>query len=421
MKTLIRVLFVLLLTTIQVFWEELNNNVEQDSNIESQITPESSSEKIKKLQTLFKELKLYEGQIDWVYSSIEDSLISYQIKAWIVSHREDWWAGYFWRKTINALKQDYADEFEKSAKTHLKMVIPDVWKREFIVTAYYSPLPWQYRYITWSYRGDIKLNWWWKVTASGKWVFPWLLAAPRNYPFWTRIYLEWIWVWSVEDRWWAIVNAWERWHESDRIDVWMGYWDEWLSRALKWWKRTVSWEILEYSEEVSMEFEKSPFYKTWEFKASPYSSRNEIINLQTLFSQLELYSWEIDWNYESIKPNLIQFQIDNWIIASRNAEDAWWFWPKTVSFIREKYTKWIFVEKIREWNILETFWLSLKDREKVEKLKDKLEKSLWEMASWDQEKLLKYKERIKIKLDRVIDKQEKGKNRDRLKYLNKIL
>jgi len=97
----------------------------------------------------------------------------------------------------------------------------------FVVTAYYSPLENQEYYLTWDYVSEKRLNWQWIRWASWKWVFSWMLAAPKNYKFWTKIYLEWLWIWVVEDRWWAIVNAWKRWYSSDRIDVWVWYGDEW--------------------------------------------------------------------------------------------------------------------------------------------------------------------------------------------------
>ena len=40
-------------------------------DVETQITPQSGSEKIIKLQKLFQELDLYNGEIDGKYSSIE--------------------------------------------------------------------------------------------------------------------------------------------------------------------------------------------------------------------------------------------------------------------------------------------------------------------------------------------------------------
>ena len=423
MKTVLKVLLLLLVSSVPVFWETINNNNIKESNeeLESQITPESSDVKIKKLQILFKELKLYSWDIDWNYSSIEKSLIDYQIKSWLVEKRDSWWAWYFWKKTINQLKIDFKEEFKKSASKHLKVSEPKLWVRYFVVTAYYSPLPWQKRYTTWTFAWDKRLNWNWKVTASGKWVFPWLLAAPRNYKFWTKIYLDWIWIGSVEDRWWAIVNAWERWFSSDRIDIWMWYWDEWLIRALKWWKRTIKWELVLTSEVPNIEFEKSPVYKYWNLKITPESKASQINKLQELFKELELYSWDIDWNYESIKPDLVQFQLDNKIINSSNDNEAWYFWPKTIAAIRQKYVKNIFIEKYKQTNKINDYWLPLKTRLKLEKIWDKIDKYFDNKFSWNVDKINKYKIKLKVKLDKLIDKQNNLQKRNELKFLNNII
>ena len=117
-------------------------------------------------------------------------------------------------------------------------------EHKFVVTAYYSPLPHQENYLTWNYEREKILNGQWIRWASGKEVFSGMLAAPAKYSFGTKVYLEWLGVWSVEDRGWAIVPAWKRGYSHDRIDIWVGYGDEGLKRALSWGKRTVTWYIV---------------------------------------------------------------------------------------------------------------------------------------------------------------------------------
>lgn len=207
----------------------------------------------------------------------------------------------------------------------------------FVATAYYSPLPGQSNYITWSYSGDIRLNGWGVTTASGKSVFPWLLAGPSNYPFWTKIYFEWYWIWSIEDRGWAIVKSWERWYSYDRLDIWMGYGDEWLERAIKWWKRTVKAKIVVPSAEISLKYTESPLWNIWNLRVSPDSEIEEVKKLQEIFKKIDIYSWEINGLYESIKNELIDFQVKTWIITWSNDEAAWHFGPKTIAILREKY------------------------------------------------------------------------------------
>jgi len=113
-------------------------------------------------------------------------------------------------------------------------------KRTFIVTAYYSPLPGQSFYVKGSYAADKRLNGEGIAGASGTPVFPGMLAAPKDYAFGTKIYLQGLGVGSVTDRGGAIVNAGKRGMAYDRLDVWMGHGEEGLRRALRWGKRTVS-------------------------------------------------------------------------------------------------------------------------------------------------------------------------------------
>lgn len=55
--------------------------------------------------------------------------------------------------------------------------------RTFIVTAYYSPLPNQDRYLMGSYEADLRLNGNGTHGASGKPVYVGMLAAPKHYEF----------------------------------------------------------------------------------------------------------------------------------------------------------------------------------------------------------------------------------------------
>jgi len=209
----------------------------------------------------------------------------------------------------------------------------------FIITAYYSPLPNQKHYTTWSYYWDKRLNWEGHTTASGKKPFAWVLAAPKKYPFWTKIYFEWIWVWVVEDRWWAIVKAWTRGHQYDRIDIWMWYGDEGLYRARKWWTKTVKWKIVSINNRVTIKFANDVLAWLENIKVNPENHKKEDVELlQKKFKELWLYNWKIDWKYESIKNALINFQLKNWIIKSKNSIDAWWFGPKTYLVLLKKYS-----------------------------------------------------------------------------------
>lgn len=211
----------------------------------------------------------------------------------------------------------------------------------FVATAYYSPLPGQSRYTTGSYAWDIRLNGEGHTTASGKEVFPGLLAGPKNYPFGTKIYFEWFGIGSIEDRGWAIVKAGQRGHSYDRIDIWMWYGDEGLERALAWGTRTIKWKIVVPSSEVSLSFPESPLWVLTGIEVNPESANSEDVKkLQIIFQKAELYSWEIDGTYESIKNELIEFQIKSWIIDSSDHPHAGWYGNKTIAALREKYGSW---------------------------------------------------------------------------------
>ncbi len=390
------------------------------SAYENQVFDWSSQIKIKKIQEVFKWLGLYDWVVDWKFSSIEWTLLSYQKKAWIIVNNNDYWAGYFWNKTIVALERDYPNTFPSLKEEYLKIDEPSSDERYFYVTAYYSPLPGQSRYTTWSYSWDKRLNWEWKTTASWKWVFTWLMAWPRNYSYWTKIYLDWIGVWSVEDRWWAIVNAWERWFEYDRIDIWMWYWDEWLERALKWWKRKVKWYVVDEDREISIEFDESPVVKFKNLKVDAENPKKENVKkLQLLLKDLDLYNWSINWDYESVRNILIKFQLEKWVISSKYSESAWYFWPKTYAAFRKNFWWWFFIERhIEPWDNIA---LSNKKKVKVRKLKSKLDSYLDKKYNWNSYKINKNKRKLKEALDWLISSSNSITKKNELKYLKAIL
>lgn len=98
--------------------------------------------------------------------------------------------------------------------------------KKFIVTAYYSPLPDQSFYLKGSYEADIKLNGNGTHGASGKEVYPGMLAAPKTYTFGTKIYLDGLGIGTVDDRGGAIVSSGSRGYDADRLDIWMGRGEE---------------------------------------------------------------------------------------------------------------------------------------------------------------------------------------------------
>lgn len=102
------------------------------------------------------------------------------------------------------------------------------YEQEFILTAYYSPLPDQCCYVKGSYEADKILNGEGTHGADGTAVYPGMLAAPPTYAFGTRISLPGLGIMTVHDRGGAI----QEWTDAHRLDVWAGAGEEGLARAL---------------------------------------------------------------------------------------------------------------------------------------------------------------------------------------------
>ena len=102
------------------------------------------------------------------------------------------------------------------------------YERDFVLTAYYSPLPGQAAYILGGEEADKVLNGQGTHAADGTPVYPGMIAAPASYPFGTRISLPGLGVFEVHDRGGAILAR----EESDRLDIWAGHGDDALARAL---------------------------------------------------------------------------------------------------------------------------------------------------------------------------------------------
>jgi len=288
-------------------------------------------------------------------------------------------------------------------------------KKYFRVTAYYSPLPNQTHYIKWDYVREIRMNWRWIRWASGKKVFSWMLAAPSIYSFGTKIKLKWLGIAEVADRWGAIVKAWERSFKHDRIDIWCGYWEEGLQRAMFWWNRVIEWEIVPRNSKVNLNIKNIPapkwtiyhaiknpdFIKTWSVKNEIYLSskvqknnqtkiKDDIFNwpiknseqvkiLQEKLIEMDLYSKEIDWNYSSIKEIILKFQLDNNVISKDTDIWAGNFWPKTRKTFKEKYTS--FIKKKEEEKLRK---IELEKKEKKARLEATNRiNNIWKIKFWD--------------------------------------
>lgn len=281
----------------------------------------------------------------------------------------------------------YADDWENCVS------------QNYLVSAYYSPLPNQKMYIRWSYENDVVLNWNWTNWADWTEVYMWLLAAPKTYEFWTKVILPWIWIWTVHDRWWAIV----KWSNYDRIDIWMWKWEEWLSRALNWWMRfiewkkcsknskiadtldytKISWKLPEFVEsrlvaksqwnkgyESSVKTNTNTSYikkenkeiidEIYQFVKIPvdlweWDKWEDVIKLQMILQNLWYYKSEtLSWNYDvNTIEAVFEFQRENDILWDNNELWAWHFWKKTKKTLDDYLIK---LYKISKSEIITKIW-----------------------------------------------------------------
>tara|TARA_Y100000310_G_C20650270_1_gene799022 strand:- start:424 stop:1743 length:1320 start_codon:yes stop_codon:yes gene_type:complete len=98
------------------------------------------------------------------------------------------------------------------------------YEQEFLITAYYSPLPHQSSYVKGGYKADKILNGEGHTAADGTGVYPGMIAAPPGYSFGTVVTLQGLGTFKVHDRGGAI--------KGNRIDIWAGHGEEGLARAL---------------------------------------------------------------------------------------------------------------------------------------------------------------------------------------------
>ena len=249
----------------------------------------------------------------------------------------------------------------------------------FIVTAYYSPLPNQSKYIMWSYEAEVRMNGQGYRWAGWKKVFSGMLAAPWIYGFWTKIYLEGLWVGEVADRGGAIVKAWERNFKHDRIDLWVGHWEEWLQRAMYWGKRTIKWSVVRSNTPANINVYKLaapkwttaylPTNKKYKTKNTQYpffnywigtkSKKESVKVLQEFLKKIDLYSWEITWVYnKQLMNSIYNYQKSNNIVSSWSDINAGYWSSRTRELVWKEYTAWKFTNKqsnivVKQWKIAE--------------------------------------------------------------------
>jgi peptidoglycan hydrolase-like protein with peptidoglycan-binding domain/3D (Asp-Asp-Asp) domain-containing protein len=109
-----------------------------------------------------------------------------------------------------------------------KIAMGQPFEQQFVLTAYYSPLPDQCCYVLGSLIADQEMNGMGVAGADGTKVYAGMVAAPPSLPFGTRLSIDGLGVVTVHDRGGAIQEQ----NGIVRIDVWAGFGEEGLARAL---------------------------------------------------------------------------------------------------------------------------------------------------------------------------------------------
>lgn len=224
--------------------------------------------------------------------------------------------------------------FPKEAKA-------DGVKRKFLVSAYYSPLPGQTHYLRGNYEAEIRLNGNGTNGADGTPVYSGMIAAPKNYAFGTKIDIPGLGIGTVHDRGGAIIAR----DEYDRIDIWMGYGEEGLARALAWGMRTVEGTIYEDGSVAdTLSFTHiDPANFQYVPKADSYSalmkgaSGESVKELQESLTQLGYYDGPITGFFgELTEKAVFDFQVSEGLVGTDTSPGAGCYGPKTSSALTDK-------------------------------------------------------------------------------------
>jgi peptidoglycan hydrolase-like protein with peptidoglycan-binding domain/3D (Asp-Asp-Asp) domain-containing protein len=217
----------------------------------------------------------------------------------------------------------------------------DYYIQDFVISAYYSPVPGQSRYATGTYSGDIRLNGNGVHTADGTAVASMnggFVAAPPNFPFGTKMDIDGLGVFVVHDRGGAI--------KGNRLDVWMGYGDEGLLEALTWGKRTVSVKVYADGADIKVKnvikstFGELPSYQKVEVADPMEFSRElelgddgeDVARLQQFLKDELFFFGEVDGEFdEDTKEALEAFQKDTGLLDAPNFSEEGRFGSLTIT------------------------------------------------------------------------------------------
>lgn len=227
------------------------------------------------------------------------------------------------------------------------------YQKLFKITSYYSPLLGQERYVTGNYESDIRLNGRGTNGADGTPVYPGMIAAPNSYAFGTKMKIPGIGTTSVHDRGGAIVSAGQKNQEYDRLDVWMGYGDKGLSRALSWGARTVEVTVFGIDDGIKEDVYLEGFSEAEKFvmdmiirpkiftKDIWYETSGENVEkLQEFLTDLGYFNEPVSGFFGmSTRDAVLKFQMDYGVVTSVEDFGAGHFGPQTRLKIEAVYDK----------------------------------------------------------------------------------
>lgn len=272
--------------------------------------------------------------------------------------------------------------------------------RNMLITGYYSPLPGQSFYVRGSLEADIRLNGRGTNGADGTEVYSGMLAAPKTYPFGTRVKIPGLGVGEVHDRGGAIIAG----KNYDRIDIWMGHGEEGLARALNWGARIVECEVYWSAHQVEPGLSFG-----WVNNKLPASAearlRNKTVQNPEVFSKpvtqsdpvgikelqealimFGYYHGAIDGKYdEKTRTAVLTFQLAEGVINIKTDSGAGVFGPKTRTTLKrvlEEYNS----ELIKELERLEgnrEMLISNLGKKSIGEDVVNLQRMLWELGYYN--------------------------------------
>ncbi len=226
--------------------------------------------------------------------------------------------------------------------------------RTFVVSAYYSPLPNQDKYVWGSYEADKRMNGEGIRGSDFTKVYPGMIAAPSSYRFGTKIKIPGFGIGAVHDRGGRIIE----WDDTHRIDLWMGYGDDGRKRALQWGMKTVTGTIMPANtkETVQMNFmSKASQMKVASSHTTTTTQSNNTEKSKTLYlgdkgeSVRNLQQFLIRQNVlhvnatgyygEKTKEAVYQFQLKKNIVTNKNQTGAGVFGPTTRKHAEKVWTQ----------------------------------------------------------------------------------